>query len=412
MARSTRAPKLETRTARLKLPVARKPIWAKIGLGITVGYRRNQTAGTWSVRVADGKGAHWIRAIGTADDYDTADGDTFLDFWQAQDRARAIGLSARHDHSGKLVTVRGAVDAYAAALKARGGDPGNARRILVHLPDSLAGKTVALLAARDFAPWREALIAAGLSPSAINRASASLRAALNHAADQDERIASRRAWAKALAAIPNATESRNVILSEESVRAIVAAAYDISVEFGLLIETLAVTGARPSQVARLQVADVQANRSDPRLMLPCSRKGRSRKAVERRPVPLPPSLAARLAALGEGRPVDAPLLLKPDGEPWGREDHGKPFAEARARAGLGAEVTAYSLRHSSIVRQLLAAVPVRIVASSHDTSVLMLERTYSRYISDHTDTLTRRALLDLAEPAADENVIPIGSARP
>ena len=84
MARSTRAPKLETRTARLKLPVARKPVWAKIGLGIAIGYRRNQTAGTWSVRVADGKGAHWIRAIGTADDYDTADGDTFLDFWQAR----------------------------------------------------------------------------------------------------------------------------------------------------------------------------------------------------------------------------------------------------------------------------------------------------------------------------------------
>jgi len=198
MARSTRAPKLETRTARLKLPVARKPIWAKIGLGIAIGYRRNQTAGTWSVRVADGKGAHWIRAIGTADDYDTADGDTFLDFWQAQDRARAIGLSARHDHSGKLVTVRGAVDAYAAALTARGGDPGNARRILVHLPDSLAGKTVALLAARDFAPWRAMLAAAGLSPSAINRASACLRAALNNAANEDERISNRRVWEKAL----------------------------------------------------------------------------------------------------------------------------------------------------------------------------------------------------------------------
>ena len=77
----------------------------------------------------------------------------------------------------------------------------------------------------------------------------------------------------------------------------------------------------------------------------------------------------------------------------------------------GPEVTAYALRHSSIVRQLLAGVPVRVVAHAHDTSVLMLERTYSRYISDHSDVLTRRALLDLAEPTADENVIPLPAAR-
>jgi hypothetical protein len=38
----------------------------------------------------------------------------------------------------------------------------------------------------------------------------------------------------------------------------------------------------------------------------------------------------------------------------------------------------YALRHSSIVRQLLAGVPVRIVAAGHDTSVKMIEHTYSR----------------------------------
>jgi hypothetical protein len=41
----------------------------------------------------------------------------------------------------------------------------------------------------------------------------------------------------------------------------------------------------------------------------------------------------------------------------------------------------------------------------------MLERTYSRYISDHSDVLTRRALLDLAAPTANENVIPLPAAR-
>jgi integrase len=396
----------------LKLAIRRKPYWATIALGIAIGYRRNKTAGTWSVRVADGKGAHWIRAIGTADDYDTADGNTFLDFWQAQDRARSIGLGARHDHSGALVTVRGAVDAYEAALAARGGDVDNARRILPHLPDSLANKTVALLAARDFAPWRAALLAGGLSASAINRATACLRAALNNAAAEDERISNRSAWEKALRSLPNATQSRNnVILSEADVRAVVAAAYAISAEFGMWTEVAAVTGARPSQIARLEVADIQAKRPDPRLMMPCMAKGRSRKAVERRPVPVPPSLAAKLAALGEGRPPDAQLLLKRDGKPWGRGDHAELFAEARARAGLGREVVPYSLRHTSVVRQLLAGTPVRVTAHLHDTSVAMLERTYSRYISDHSDVLVRRATLDLSEPLAGENVISLPTAR-
>ena len=74
MARSARSAKLETRSTRLKLPVAKKPVFVKIGPSIGLGYRRNQTAGTWVVRVADGKGGNWTKAIGAADDFDNSDG--------------------------------------------------------------------------------------------------------------------------------------------------------------------------------------------------------------------------------------------------------------------------------------------------------------------------------------------------
>jgi hypothetical protein len=66
----------------------------------------------------------------------------------------------------------------------------------------------------------------------------------------------------------------------------------------------------------------------------------------------------------------------------------------------------YALRHSSIVRQILAGVPIRVVAVNHDTSIAMLERTYSRHIGDHSDALARIALLDTTEPAG-QNVVPI-----
>jgi integrase len=418
MPRKARAAKLETRAARLKLPVAKKPIFTKIGPGLGVGYRRNTTAGTWVVRAADGKGGNWTKAIGTADDFDEADGKVVLDFWQAQDRARAVARVGRagDGDNGKPVTIAKALDQYQADLKIRGGDTGNVARVRAHLTDTLAEKTVALVTARDLRSWRDAL-AKELAPATVNRTANGLKAALNLAADHDERIPSRRAWETGLASIHDAEESRNVILSETDIRAIIDRSNEQSAEFGLLVETAAVTGARISQLARLGVEDLQDDRSDPRLMMPSSRKGRGEKKIARRPVPIPTGLAAKLRNAAEGTPTDAPLLVKPtnklrnDTNPtvpplarWKKSDHTRPFARAVKATGLKPdEVTLYALRHSSIVRQLLAGVPVRVVAVNHDTSIVMIERTYSRHIGDHADALARVALLDIGA-APDGNV--------
>src|SRR5262249_2938816 len=100
-----------------------------------------------------------------------------------------------------------------------------------------------------------------------------LKAALNLGAATDERITNQDAWKVGLAAIPgSAGEARNVSLDEKDVRAIVAAAYRVGKEFGEFVDVIALTGARPSQVARLQGDDVQLGRQ-PRLMMPVSRKG-------------------------------------------------------------------------------------------------------------------------------------------
>jgi integrase len=213
------------------------------------------------------------------------------------------------------------------------------------------------------------------------------------AARQDERIISRRAWQEGLALIPNATHDRNVILADGVVRDLIAEAYNDSREIGLFVELAAVTGARPSQIVRLEVRDL-LDGSEPRLMMPASRKGKGRKAKSHYPVPISADLAERLAAMD--RSANAPLLTRPGGKPWRRSNQAYPFRRvARACGQDPAEVTMYALRHSSIVRQLLAGVPVRIVAAGHDTSVAMIERNYSRYITDHADALVRGAMLDL-----------------
>lgn len=405
MARSIRNSNLETRSARLALPIAKKPVFVRIGAKVGLGYRRNKTAGTWVARVADGGGGNWTKAIGLADDFEDADGARVLTYWQAQDKARSIGRDDRGEAT-KPITLREAVDAYEADLNTRGGDVGNVTRLRANLPPGLADKVIALLGTSDLRRWRDAL-AKKLAPATVNRTCTVLKAALNLAADNDERIASRRAWEIGLATIPDAEESRNVILPEPVVRQLIAEAQKQSAEFGLLIEVAAVTGGRYSQLAKIEVQDLQADREAPRLLMPSSKKGKGKKAVQHRPVPIPAGLAARLVETAKGRPASSPLLRKPSGEAWSKSDHARLFERAARAAGQNpAEVTMYALRHSNIVRQILAGVPIRVVAVNHDTSVAMIERTYSRYIGDHADTLARGALLDLGEPAGG-NVIPI-----
>jgi integrase len=398
MARHVRASNLETRTSRLKLPVAKKPLFAKIGPGISLGYRRNRTAGTWVARVADGKGGNWTKGIAKADDFEDANGTSHLDFWQAQDRAKTLARGGGDGDEVKPLTVAQALDKYEVDLRRRGGDVRNVARVRAHLSPTLAAKTVPLLGFRDLRQWRDGLANNGLAAASANRSASVFKAALNLAASHDTRIASRSPWEAGLASLPDAEKSRNVILPEEAIIKIINSAYEnVDNEFGLLVEVAAVTGARVSQLAGLEGRDLQGDRADPRLTMPTSRKGRGRKRIDRRPVPITRTLAERLQQAAAGRPGEAPLLTKSDGSPWRQSDHTRPFRRAVSHAGLDpTAVTIYALRHSAIVRALLANVPIRVVASSHDSSVLIIEKTYSRFITDHSDALSRRALLETA----------------
>jgi integrase len=423
MARSVRDSKLETRAARDRLTPRAAPYWRTIVPGqLHLGYRRRRKAdpGVWLARRylgldADGVGRYAVQTIGPADDFQDADGARILSFADAQARAHEGEPPPRDADAGRAITtVEEAVTGYEAELRARGGDAANAARIRTHLPAALAKRLVASLVAHDFRPWRETLIRKELAPASINRATTCFKACLNLAADQDERITNR-PWEKGLASIDDAEESRNVILPEPVIRKIIGAAYEkIGFEFGLLVEAAAVTGARISQLRRLEIQDLQSERADPRLMMPSARKGRrGRKPVQRRPVPIPAALAARLLSAANGRAADAPLLTKPSGVAWKRSDHTRLFARTVKHAQLASsdnEITIYALRHSNIVRQLLGGVPVRIVAVNHDTSVAMIERTYSRHITDHSDTLSRRTLLDLSAPEGG-NVVPLAGVR-
>jgi integrase len=400
MARSIRST-LESRTGRLKLPQRKKSYTAGIGPGLRLAYRRRETAGRWSVICADGKGSNWLKAFADADDFEDANGKTVLTFWQAVDQARLLarGEDDKAGDSDRPKTVAEALASYDADLMARGGDISSVARVRLHLSKKLSSKPVALLTADHLKQWRNGLRQT-LAAGSIDRICNALRAALNMVADSDKRI-SRHAWEVGLKAVGGGAVARNVILPPDQIHRIVSAAYDISAEFGLLVETAATTGARVGQLARLEASDVQSNRADPRLMMPSSKKGRGEKKITHQPVAIPEALALRLKLAGKGKAGHDLLLVKPSGEPWAKSDHSRLFRRAVVRAGLDpTKVTIYALRHSNIVRQLRGGVPIRVVAVAHDTSVLMIERNYSKNIASHVDDLVRPMLLDLSKPTS------------
>src|SRR5271166_2830120 len=95
MPRSSRSTHLETRTARQRLALRKKPYTARIAPGVRLGYRRNATAGTWSVIAADGRGGNWMKAFARADDFEEANGTAILTFWEAQDKARILARGSK-----------------------------------------------------------------------------------------------------------------------------------------------------------------------------------------------------------------------------------------------------------------------------------------------------------------------------
>ena len=91
--------------------------------------------------------------------------------------------------------------------------------------------------------------------------------------------------------------------------------------------------------------------------------------------------------------------VKEKRRPWQTREISKPFRAIVARAKLSPEVSAYALRHSSIVRYLRAGVPVRLVAGLHDTSTAMIERYYSRHITDALEAMAAAARVKVVTSA-------------
>ena len=427
---------IDTPAKRGRLAARRNPYWANVGGGrggVSLGYRRPlRGPGSWIAKTTAGAGRTEER-IGLADD--EAGNPGGLPFKAAV--AAALDWSSRQqaaaEEAGKgqrsRPTVRTAVEEYSASRKPRAGvRKSKARgRLGKHVLSDQTFSSLGLhkLRAGHIQEWRDRLAQLSpdtekrrtLTPSSINRLLNDLRAALNAAALKHRRGLPAHVFQEisvGTKAVAATSQARRQLLTDEQTRAVIEAAFavDDSGDFGRLVLVLAATGARHSQVARLNVANLQIPLT--RVMMPGSKKGRTRREKPPVAVPLSSDVIERLLPAAEGRAFDDPLLERWTFKKTGRRTCERAdrrrwgpacevdvwWPEVVKRAGLPAGTVMYALRHSSIVRGLRAMLPVRLVAALHDTSVEMIEQHYAAYIVDVTEDLARRATLSMSSDRA------------
>ena len=154
MARRVRDKGLESRSARAKLKVSGKPYYKPIGEGLHLGYRKGATVGKWVARIYVGDQKYEVQTIATADDYEDADGQRILTFWQAQDRARE--LAGKKVYTGPF-RVRDAVEAYLNYLGDRTTAYDGRIRFEKHILPVLGDTPLGELAADQIRNWHREL---------------------------------------------------------------------------------------------------------------------------------------------------------------------------------------------------------------------------------------------------------------
>ncbi len=423
--------RLQDRTVRLRLSVQdKKPYWRLISEGFHLGYYKGPRKASWVVRFRrnDKANAYLTATLGEPDDVLDANGDTILSWKQAFAKAiewmefQTKGEPAALDPN---ITIAIAVRAYIERRDARkAAQAGRAVRSDAYYKldrHVLSDKRLASLALRDLTEadlrsWQKKL--AKQKYTSTQRLLNDFKAALNAAwAEHRKALPSdlpttiKFGLALDAPAIPESESRENQILADAEIRKVVAAAQELDEDFGRMVAVLAATGARFAQIRRMTVADALLEQG--RLMIPQSYKGK-KKSNQHIRVAIGADIVEHLRPVVEDRSLSAPLLERwhlrqVSAVKWERHERGawktaseltRHWQAAVKAAGLPAETIPYAMRHSSIVRGLRIGLPIRLVAALHDTSVVMIERHYSRWIVDGLDDLAAQAVVPLLPVAA------------
>lgn len=430
MARTVRNPKIDSRSARARLPGRREPYWTVLSAGCALGYRKGVKGGTWIARFRGDDGRQHYGPLGAADDARDPDGLSVFSFAQAQERARAwFDRQAREQAgdlapSGRPYTVADALAEYRADYLRRGGKAVDRLdwSAAAWINSKLGAIELATLSKQRIVAWHQKVAEtparlrtkpgepqkhrdSDSSPEAVrrrrstaNRVLTILKGALNHA-HREGKCASDDAW-RTVRSFREADAARLRYLSDDEARRLTNAC---PADFRALVTGALLTGCRYGELAAVTVDDF--NPDSGTLRVRASKSGKPRHVV------LTQEGRDFLTTLATGKLGSAHLFLRGNGRPWGKSEQQRPFSAACAKAKIDPPVNFHGLRHTYASRLAMRGVPLAVIAAQlGHADTRMVERHYGHMAPSYVADTVRAAFgsLGIAEPS---NVAPIAAAR-
>ena len=401
-------PNLRTKSARRKLTPKRRPYYAPVRRGISLGYRcRPAVAGGWCARVYVGtaatKGATYKYAeqdIGLADDLETANGVDVFDFGQAQEKAleAARMLSIERRIGGVPITVAEAMTEYMRwYAEHRKAVSTTQCTIDAHIIPALGDIRLSALTSAQIRKWHSGLTKAprrkysraqidNSDPEEIrkrrstaNRILTILKAGLNYAFRQ-RLVQNDWEWRS----VPpyrgiNASKVRYLTVVEAE-RLINCCDPDLR----LLVRAALLTGTRYGELCALKVSDFDPEAGT--VYVHISKSGKPRH------IRLTDEGQDFFEQQSAGKKPGSPLFTNAENNAWGKSDQTRPMKDAVERAQLE-DVSFHTLRHTYASLLVTAGVPLQVVSRALGHSdTRTTEKHYAHLQPDYVSEMIRENL--------------------
>jgi integrase len=431
MARTVRNPKIDTRSAREKLPKRREPYWTVLSAGCALGYRKGAKGGSWIAKFRTDDGKRRLEALGAADDARDPDGLSVFSFSQAQTRARAWFDRKAREEAGDLApldrpyTVADALADYRVDYLRRGGKAVDRldASAAAWIDSELRSVPLDKLSKRRIADWHHKMAdtpprlrtkpglpqkhrEAESDPEAVrrrrstaNRVLTILKGALNYAY-REGKCPNDDPW-RTVRAFREADAARLRYLSDEEARRLTNAC---PADFRVIVSAALLTGCRYGELAKVTVNDFN---SDVGTLRVSSSKGSGKP----RHVVLTQEGYDFVAITAAGKPGSARLFVRSNGKPWGKSEQQRPLSAACETARVDPRINFHGLRHTYASRLAMRGVPLAVIAAQlGHADTRMVEKHYGHLAPSYVADTVRSAFgpLGILEPS---EVVPISGTR-
>lgn len=364
----------------LKVHPNADPYWLRIRPGCSLGYAPSARGGegTWFARAYDAdKGRSQKKNLGA---FPGLPGNGKFAAAKLEAERFAEMVEAGGQLEEKIETVADACRAYAQETREQ-----EARFRRYVYSDPIAKVKLDKLRRKHLREWRARLEAVPAlvsrakngekrhrprAPATINRDMAMLRAALAKVKAPGTPN-TEAAWQEPLKPVKNASRRRTLYLDLGERRKLLA---HIEPEAAPFVRALCLLPMRPGAIAALDAGDFDKRTAELTI-------GKDKAGKDRR-IKLPTEAAQLMVAQSKHKLPAAFLFPRANGQRWNKDSWKLPIAVAVKAAGLSADATAYTLRHSTITDLVTAGLPLLTIAQISGTSAEMIERHYGHLASD------------------------------